>query len=42
MLHGMGIETGVDIEKVAAASRLIGERLGRELPSRYLTATTQK
>ncbi len=42
MLHGMGIETGVDLEKVAAASRLIGERLGRELPSRYLKATTPK
>ncbi|MBK5256675.1 MAG: hydroxymethylglutaryl-CoA lyase [Vicinamibacteria bacterium] len=39
MLHGMGIETGVDIVKVAAASRLIGERLGHELPSRYLRAT---
>ena len=38
MLHGMGIETGVDITKVATASRLIGERLGRELPSRYLKA----
>jgi hydroxymethylglutaryl-CoA lyase len=39
MLHGMGIETGVDLVKVAAASRRIGERLGRELPSRYLKAT---
>lgn len=39
MLHGMGIETGVDLVKVAAASRLMGERLGRELPSRYLKAT---
>ncbi len=39
MLHGMGIETGVDIEKVAAASRVIGARLGRELPSRWLRAT---
>jgi isopropylmalate/homocitrate/citramalate synthase len=38
MLHGMGIETGVDLAKVAAASRLIGARLGRELPSRYLKA----
>lgn len=36
MLHGMGIETGVDLAKVAAASRLIAARLGRELPSRYL------
>ncbi len=40
MLHGMGIETGVDLNKVAAASRLIGQRLGRELPSRYLKATS--
>ena len=39
MLHGMGIETGVDLAKVAAASRAIGTRLGRELPSRYLKAT---
>lgn len=39
MLHGMGIETGVDIDKVAAASRLIEKRLGRELPGRYLKAT---
>ena len=40
MLHGMGIETGVDLDKVAAASRKISERLGRELPSRYLKAQT--
>ena len=39
MLHGMGIETGVDLAKVAAASRAIGTRLGRELPSRYLKAS---
>ena len=38
MLHGMNVETGVDLVKVAAASRFIGERLGRELPSRYLKA----
>ncbi len=36
MLHGMGIATGVDLVRVAAASRFIGLRLGRELPSRYL------
>jgi len=40
MLHGMGIETGVDLDKVAAASRVIGQRLGRELPSRWLKATS--
>jgi hydroxymethylglutaryl-CoA lyase len=39
MLHGMGIETGADLTKVATASRRIAERLGRELPSRYLKAT---
>ena len=41
MLHGMKIETGVDLAKVAAASRRIGERLGRELPSRYLKASAK-
>jgi isopropylmalate/homocitrate/citramalate synthase len=38
MLQGMGIETGVDLAKVVAASRQVGERLGRTLPSRYLQA----
>jgi len=41
MLDGMGIETGVDIAKLAAASQRIGERLGRQLPSRYLKATAK-
>jgi hydroxymethylglutaryl-CoA lyase len=36
MLHGMGIETGVDLGKVASASRAIAPRLGHPLPSRYL------
>ncbi|HUG53170.1 MAG TPA: hydroxymethylglutaryl-CoA lyase [Vicinamibacteria bacterium] len=36
MLHGMGIATGVDLDKVAAASRAVAARLGRSLPSRYL------
>ena len=40
MLHGMGIETGVDLKKVSAASRALGVRLGHALPSRYLQATT--
>jgi len=38
MLHGMGIETGVELAAVAEASRALGERLGRGLPSRYLQA----
>ncbi len=38
MLHGMGIETGVDLEAVSAASKEVGRLLGRALPSRYLQA----
>jgi hydroxymethylglutaryl-CoA lyase len=38
MLQGMGIETGVDLAAVAEASRTLGARLGRTLPSRYLQA----
>jgi hydroxymethylglutaryl-CoA lyase len=36
MLHGMGIETGVDLDKVGAASRALAGSLGHPLPSRYL------
>jgi isopropylmalate/homocitrate/citramalate synthase len=39
MLHGSGVATGVDLEKVVAASRAVAERLGRALPSRYLQAS---
>lgn len=38
MLHGMGIETGVDVDKVAAASRFILEALGKQPASKYLQA----
>ncbi len=38
MLHGMGIETGVDLEQVRAASYQMEAVLGRPLPSRYLRA----
>jgi hydroxymethylglutaryl-CoA lyase len=38
MLHGMGIATGVDLGRVAAASRALAPRLGHPLPSRYLQA----
>ena len=38
MLNGMGLETGVDIARVAAASRAMGPLLGHALPSRYLQA----
>jgi isopropylmalate/homocitrate/citramalate synthase len=38
MLHGMGIETGVDLDAVVAASRALAPVLGHVLPSRYLQA----
>jgi hydroxymethylglutaryl-CoA lyase len=38
MLHGMGIETGVDLAKVRAASRYIAGVLGHELTSKAFQA----
>jgi len=38
MLHGMGIETGVDLGKLVAAGRLAQRLVGRELPGKYLKA----
>lgn len=38
MLNGLGIQTGVSIDAVAAASRSIGAKLDHALPSRYLQA----
>jgi isopropylmalate/homocitrate/citramalate synthase len=38
MLDGLGIETGVSLEKVLAASRFIEQRLGHPLASRYAAA----
>jgi len=38
LLHGMGIETGVDLERLADASLLVEARLGVPLPSRVLRA----
>jgi hydroxymethylglutaryl-CoA lyase len=37
-LHAMGIETGVDLDKLVAASQLVSASIGRDLPSRYLKA----
>jgi len=36
MLHGMGISTGIDIDKVVDASRFLASQLGRSLPGKYL------
>ncbi len=38
MLHGLGIETGVDLETVRAASRVLAGALGRALPGKYAQA----
>ena len=38
MLEGLGIETGVDLEALAAAGRFISERLGRAPASRVASA----
>ena len=38
MLNGLGIETGVDIDAVASASRFIETKLDHALPSRFLQA----
>jgi hydroxymethylglutaryl-CoA lyase len=33
MLNGMGIETGVDLDRLMAAGAFIGEKLGRQTQS---------
>ena len=38
MLHGLGIETGIDLDAVVRASHVIAPWLGHPLPSRYLQA----
>ncbi len=38
MLHGMGVDTGVDLDKLVAISARLGGQLARELPSKYLKA----
>jgi hydroxymethylglutaryl-CoA lyase len=36
LLNGMGIRTGIDVEKVAAAARFLESKLARPLTSKYL------
>jgi hydroxymethylglutaryl-CoA lyase len=38
MLNGLGLETGVSLEKLSEASAFIGQRLDHRLPSRYAQA----
>jgi (R)-citramalyl-CoA lyase len=33
MLHGMGIPTGIDLDRLIQASLWLGDRLGKELPA---------
>jgi len=42
MLHGMGIETGVDMDRLLEAGRFISDFLGREPVSRAATALLRK
>jgi len=42
MLNGLGIETGVSIDRVAEASRFIETKIDHKLPSRYLQAPSLK
>jgi hydroxymethylglutaryl-CoA lyase len=38
MLHGMGVKTGIDLDKLTEASRTAATFVGHELPSKYLKA----
>ena len=42
MLHGMGIETGIDMERLLDAGQYISDFLGREPVSRAATALLRK
>lgn len=42
MLHGMGVETGIDLDKLAEASRTASTFVGHDLPSKYLKAHVGK
>ncbi len=42
MLHSMGVKTGIDLDKLAEASRTASTFVGHELPSKYLKAHVGK
>jgi hydroxymethylglutaryl-CoA lyase len=42
MLDGLGIETGVSLDKVLAASRFIEQKIGHQLASRYAAAVRKQ
>ena len=42
MLHGMGIETGIDLDQLIDAGVFISQALGRKTQSRVATAVLNK
>jgi hydroxymethylglutaryl-CoA lyase len=38
MLQGMGVATGLDLDRLVPVSMRLAAQLGRELPSKYLKA----
>ena len=42
LLHGMGIDTGIDLDKLVDAGQFISEHLGRKPNSRAATALLNK
>jgi hydroxymethylglutaryl-CoA lyase len=38
MLHSMGVQTGIDLDKLVESSRLAATFVGHDLPSKYLKA----
>ena len=38
MLHGMGVETGIDLDKLVEAGEVAQELIGRKLAGKYLQA----
>ena len=38
MLDAMGVATGVNLDALVSAAERVARALGKELPSRYLTA----
>lgn len=38
MLHAMGVETGVDVDRLVEVSQLAAAQVGHDLPSKYLKA----
>ena len=42
MLHGMGIDTGIDLDKLINAGKFISDTLQRKTGSRVATAVQNK